>query len=69
MDSNPDLGPFHQAAVADFGLSMTRQKDQQGEGSMAGTPGYTDPYWSIDPSYTASSDIYALGVVLLQASN
>jgi hypothetical protein len=27
---------------------------------------YTDPYWSIDPSYTASSDIYALGVVLLQ---
>ena len=58
-----------QAAVADFGLSMTRQKDQTSEGSMAGTPGYTDPYWSIDPSYTASSDIYALGVVLLQASS
>jgi len=60
------LGSEGQAAVADFGLSMTRSRDQASEGSMAGTPGYTDPYWSIDASYTASSDIYALGVVLLQ---
>ena len=61
-----------QAAIGDFGLSKPRSKEE-GNGdrprvSMAGTMGYLDPFWSHDQSYTASSDIYALGIVILQVA-
>jgi len=53
------------AAVADFGLSRSLSGAEAG-GSMGYTPGYADPYWKVDRKYTTASDIYAMGVVILQ---
>ena len=53
------------AALADFGLS----KSEAGKGDrrgMSGTVGYLDPSWAEDATYTAASDIYALGIVMLE---
>jgi len=52
------------AAVADFGLS--RSIAFQSVGGHGHTPGYDDPHWKYDRSFTTESDIYALGMVMLQ---
>jgi serine/threonine protein kinase len=55
------------AAVADFGLSRTLQDAEQG-GSFGYTPGYADPEWNKTKKriYSTKSDIYALGMTILQ---
>lgn len=58
-----------QAAIGDFGLSKPRSMGKSGYNigrRMAGTKGYLDPFWKHEESYTASSDIYAMGIVILQ---
>ena len=55
------------AAVADFGLSRSLDGASYG-GSFGFTPGYADPHWKVEKKYTEMSDIYAMGITILQVS-
>ena len=55
-----------QAALADFGLSRSHDGAEKG-GKIACTIGYDDPDWQVaGKKYTSKSDMYAMGIVLLQ---
>jgi len=54
------------AALADFGLSRSLSGAAAG-GKVAYTPGYDDPEWKRSgKKYTAKSDMFAMGMVILQ---
>ncbi|CAN1200630.1 Probable LRR receptor-like serine/threonine-protein kinase At1g06840 [Linum perenne] len=65
------------AKVADFGLSRlapTMEEDEEAAGNPAnfvstvvrGTPGYLDPEYMLTHQLTDKSDVYSLGIVLLE---
>lgn len=51
------------AAVADFGLSRSQGSADNG-GCMGYSPGFADPYWTIERKYTCASDVYAMGMCI-----
>ncbi|XP_042393199.1 leucine-rich repeat receptor protein kinase HPCA1-like [Zingiber officinale] len=56
------------AKVADFGLSTLLQNSEEDQFSIhvKGTPGYVDPEYVMTQQLTAKSDVYSLGVVMLE---
>ena len=54
------------AALADFGLSRSQAFLAMGGYKGGFTPGYEDPHWKVDRTFTPASDVYALGVVIMQ---
>ncbi|KAL2632429.1 hypothetical protein R1flu_017115 [Riccia fluitans] len=55
------------AKVSDFGISKFASVDNSGVPTQVfGTPGYIDPEFSTTKYMTAKSDVYSLGVVLLE---
>ncbi|GMY34474.1 LRR receptor-like serine/threonine-protein kinase IOS1 [Fagus crenata] len=63
------LNENFQAKLADFGLSKSFPTDggtHVSTFSVAGTPGYLDPEYSISYRLTEKSDVYSFGVVLLE---
>ncbi|KAA0031831.1 putative serine/threonine-protein kinase-like protein CCR3 [Cucumis melo var. makuwa] len=54
------------ARVSDFGLSLMRQPETSMESAVGGTIGYIDPEYYVSKISTAKSDVYGLGVVLLE---
>ncbi|WOL14609.1 hypothetical protein Cni_G23389 [Canna indica] len=57
-----------EAKIADFGLSKVFQSDGHSHISTAvvGTPGYLDPEYYIKFQLSEKSDVYSLGIVLLE---
>ncbi|CAK7323475.1 unnamed protein product [Dovyalis caffra] len=71
--SNILLDPRYNAKVADFGLSrLAPVPDIEGDVPahistvVKGTPGYLDPEYFLTHKLTDKSDVYSLGVVLLE---
>ncbi|CAK9326951.1 unnamed protein product [Citrullus colocynthis] len=54
------------ARVSDFGLSLMRQQETSMESAVGGTIGYIDPEYYVSKISTAKSDVYGLGIVLLE---
>ncbi|XP_038893652.1 putative serine/threonine-protein kinase-like protein CCR3 [Benincasa hispida] len=54
------------AKVSDFGLSLMRQPETSTESAVGGTIGYIDPEYYVSKISTAKSDVYGLGIVLLE---
>ncbi|KAK1417801.1 hypothetical protein QVD17_26935 [Tagetes erecta] len=57
------------AKVSDFGLSIMAPANEQQSiivTAAAGTPGYCDPQYAITHTLTKESDVYSLGVVLIE---
>ncbi|RWV92542.1 hypothetical protein GW17_00045069 [Ensete ventricosum] len=56
------------AKVSDFGLSTFVLDSEEGQFSLdiKGTPGYLDPEYFMSQQFTAKSDVYSLGVVMLE---
>jgi tRNA A-37 threonylcarbamoyl transferase component Bud32 len=59
---------FERAVITDFGLAAPEQRaipDKEGRPEFSGTPGYIAPERLRRAPATAASDVYSLGVVLL----
>ncbi|XP_023523297.1 putative serine/threonine-protein kinase-like protein CCR3 [Cucurbita pepo subsp. pepo] len=54
------------ARVSDFGFSLMPQPDISTETTVGGTIGYIDPEYYVSRISTSKSDVYGLGIVLLE---
>ncbi|XP_059075466.1 U-box domain-containing protein 33 [Cryptomeria japonica] len=52
--------------ISDFGLSRLLSKDLHSESEPKGTFSYMDPEYLTNGEYTTKSDVYSLGIVILQ---
>ncbi|KAK3138222.1 hypothetical protein QOZ80_5AG0366030 [Eleusine coracana subsp. coracana] len=58
-----------EAKIADFGLSKSFNRDNEGHiltTTLVGTPGYVDPEYQATMQPTTKSDVYSFGVILLE---
>eukprot|EP01018_Ginkgo_biloba_P038050 Gb_14825 [translate_table: standard] len=61
LDENLD------AKISDFGLSCLMSSEQSRlETTLRGTPGYLAPEWLLETGISSKSDVYSLGMVLLE---
>ncbi|KAK7255516.1 hypothetical protein RIF29_28929 [Crotalaria pallida] len=62
------LNENFQAKLADFGLSKSLPTDGSTHvtATIAGTPGYLDPEFTVSNRLTEKSDVYSFGVVILE---
>jgi len=56
------------AALGDVGLARDLHSDSSNRKSMfmVGTPGYLDPEFAIAMTYTAHSDLFGMGIIMLE---